>query len=1075
MQPLSDWLQAVGLAHLERVLLDHGIAEDVIASLTERDLQELGLSLGDRKRMLKAIAALAPAPRASTGELRQLTILMCDLVGSTSICESLPPEQWREVVLAYQQTSAALIERYGGSIAQYLGDGLLVYFGHPQAHEDAPERAVRTAMALVEAIRDLHVEPLAAQGRRLLVRIGVHTGQVVIGDIGGGARREHLALGDAPNVAARLQALAEPGTVVVSETTRRMAGGSFACVDLGRRQLKGVREPRQVWRVEAVLETASRFEAATRTGLSPLVGRTEELAMLSERWRTTRSGRGQTVILSGDPGVGKSRLLKELHDRLGNAGLNAVRLQCSAHHVHIAFHASIDAITRTLLLTREQPVAVQLDRLEALAIEKHGLAPAQAAVLASMLSLPAEVRYGPLVGSADERERDTIDALVAMARARAGFEPTLMMIEDAHWADPATLALVRALIERTADVPLLFVVTHRPELELPPALSARDHVTTLKVTPLRRTEVVDLVTRLAGPTPLPADLLQHILTKTDGVPLFVEELTRYVLEESPSSSSPRKEVPATLRDSLMARLDRDPRAKEIAQIGSVLGREFRRDLIEAVAAMTPRALDEALSALTQSGLATEHVGQQGRVYTFRHALVQDTSYDSLLKTRREALHGAAVSALEKWFPAIANAEPELLARHASGAGQPHVAIPYWRRASELAVQRLALQEAAAHLNDASDACAALAPSAERNRIELQLQASLGTVHMLRRGWAAEEVSQAFARANALASTVEDLHEAIWPLWGVCVFHLVHGEIARAVSIGHRMMTVARQSGSRQASLVADMMHVQLFMYSGALDRVQVHVDQVEHRYCDPQDRALISLYSTDLKLVTMVHGSQTRLFMGLGEGADALCAEQESFAASLNHPYSMAWTLTWGAMSFLHRGDAAELLPRVEEGLRLAEKHGFAYVAAMALIQKGWAYGRDGRLEEGIALMQRGLAAFKATGAGIAVPFFTVLLAEALGRASCRAEGLSMLDEAERLIAWGGERWHEAELHRVRAKLLVIGPKLEPAAAEASLRRAIDIATEQQAHEWRSRALRDLGELLRANERHAEACAPLTA
>lgn len=1075
MQPLSRWLEAAGLGHLEKVLSDNGIAEDVLTSLTEQDLQELGLSMGDRKRLLKAIAELA-APRASTGELRQLTILLCDLVGSTSICESLPPEQWREVVLAYQQTSAAVIERYGGSIAQYLGDGLLVYFGHPQAHEDAPERAVRSAMALIEAIRELHVAPLAAQGLRLRVRIGIHTGEVVIGDIGGGARREHLALGDTPNVAARLQTLAEPDTVVVSDITRRMAGGSFAYADLGRHELKGAREPRHVWRVESVLETASRFDAATRTGLSPLVGRTEELAVLIDRWGTTQRGHGQAVLLSGEPGVGKSRLLKELLDRLGNAGLNAVRLQCSAHHVHIAFHASIDAISRILGLTREQPIAFKLDRLEALVVEKYGLLRTQAAVLASMLSLPGEKRYGLLVGSAHERERETIDALVAMSRARARLAPTLMMIEDAHWADPATLALVHSIIERIADVPLLLVVTHRPDLELPPALTARRHVTTMKVTALRQPEVVELVTRLAGTTPLPDDLLQHIVSKTDGVPLFVEELTRYVLEESPpSSSSPRKEVPATLRDSLMARLDRNPRAKEIAQIGSVLGREFRRDVIETVSGMTPGALDDALSALTQSGLATEHVGQQGRVYTFRHALVQDTSYDSLLESRRRTLHGEVVSALEKWFPTIANAEPQLVARHASCAGQPSVAIPYFRRASELAVQRLALQEAAAHLNDASDACAALPPSDERNRIELQLQASLGTVHMLRRGWAAQEVSDAFARANALASTVDDLNEAIWPLWGVCVFHMVHGEIARAVSIGSRMMTVARQSGSRHAWLVADMMHVQLLMYSGALHRVQAHVDQVEHRYSDPQDRALISLYSTDLKLVTMVHQSQTRLFMGLSDGADALCAEQESFAASLNHPYSMAWTLTWGAMSFLHRGLGAQLLSRVEEGLRLAEKHGFAYVAAMALIQKGWAYGRDGRLEDGIELMQRGLAAFKATGAGIAVPFFTVLLAEALGQASRRAEGLSLLDDAEKLIAWGGERWHEAELHRVRAKLLATGPQPESAAAEASLRRAMEIATEQHAHEWRSRALRDLQDLLRANNRHAEARALLTA
>lgn len=1089
MQPLSLWLQTVGLAHLEPVLVANDIAEDVLTSLTEQDLEKLGLSMGDRKRMLKAIDALAqaeapvqaapvaapPAPRPNMGELRQLTIMFCDLVNSTALCERLSPEQWREVVLAYQQTAAAVIERYGGAIAQYLGDGLLVYFGHPQAHEDAPERAVRTGVALVECIRQLHLEPVHAQGMHLSVRIGIHTGQVVIGDIGAGARRELLALGDTPNLAARLQGLAAPDTVVVSDGTRLLAGGSFAYADLGRHELKGVREPRQVWRVDAVLQTASRFEAATGAGLTPLVGRASELALLTDRWQMACQGRGQTVLLSGEPGIGKSRMLKELCDRLGNAGLNAVRVQCSPHHVHSAFHPTIDSIERALRLTREQPVALKLDRLDAFAMGEYGLARSQVAVLASMLSMPSEQRYGPIVDSAYERERETIAALVDLARARARQSPTLMIYEDAHWADPASVSMLHELIDRTTDVPFLLVIAHRPEFELPAALKARGHVTSLRVRSLQRDEVAALVTRLAGDSPLPDDLAQHIVSKTDGVPLFVEELTRWILESPVSADGRRKEVPTTLRDSLMARLDRHAQAKEIAQIGAVIGREFSRDLVEALAGLPRRALEAALTELTQSGLASEQVGHQGTVYTFKHALVQDAAYDSLLTSRREALHGSIVSVMEDRFPAIAKAEPELLARHASAARQPRVAIPYWRRASELAVQRLALQEAASHLDAGLKACAALPASPERNQIELQLQASLGTAHMLGRGWAAEEVSHAFARANELASAADQVEEAIWPLWGVCIYHLVHGEINRAVAIGQRMMTVARQSSSRNAWLVANMIQVQLCMYSGRFDQVQGHVEQVEHRYCDPQDRALIALYSTDLKLVSMVHGSQTRLFMGLEEEADALCAEQERFAATLNHPYSTAWTLTWGAMSYLHRGRVDELLTRVEEGLRLAEKHGFAYVAGMAMIGKGWALAHKGLQDEGITLMKRGLTAFRATGAGIAVPFFMVLLAEALGRAGQRTEGLSWIAQAEQLVADGGECWHEAELHRIKGCLLAMGPQGDLAVAEASIRHALALATAQQAHAWRRRALRDLAALLQAQQRHDEAQALITA
>lgn len=1081
MQPLSPWLQSVGLAHLEPVLVAHDIAEDVLTSLTEQDLEKLGLSMGERKRLLKAIGTLAraepappPAPaRPNVGELRQLTIMFCDLVNSTALCERLAPEQWREVVLAYQQASAAVIERYGGAIAQYLGDGLLVYFGHPQAHEDAPERAVRTGMALVDAIRQLRLEPVQAQGTQLSVRIGIHTGQVVIGDIGAGARRELLALGDTPNLAARLQGLAAPDTVVVSDGTRLLAGGSFAYTDLGRHELKGVREPRQVWRVDAVLQTASRFEAATSAGLTPLVGRATELALLSDRWQLACQGRGQAVLLSGEAGIGKSRMLKELCDRLGNAGLNAIRVQCSAHHVNSAFHPSIDSIERALRFTREQPVAVKLDRLDVFAMGEYGLPRSQVAVLASMLSMPSEERYGPIVDSAHERERETIAALVDLVRARARQTPTLMIYEDAHWADPASVGMLHELIDRTTDVPFLLVITHRPEFDLPDALKARGHVTSLKVPSLRRDEVASLVMRLAGDSPLPEDLARHIVSKTDGVPLFVEELTRWILESPVSEDGRRKEVPTTLRDSLMARLDRHAQAKEIAQIGAVVGREFSRDLVEALADMPPRALDQALMALTQSGLAAEQVGHQGITYTFKHALVQDAAYDSLLTSRREALHGSIVSVMEDRFPAVAQAEPELLARHASAARQPRVAIPYWRRASELAVQRLALQEAAAHLDAGLKACACLPPSSERNQLELQLQASLGTAHMLGRGWAAEEVSHAFARANELASAADQVEEAIWPLWGVCIYHLVHGEITRAVAIGQRMMTVARQSSSRNAWLVTNMIHVQLCMYSGQFDQVQGQVEQVEHRYCDPQDRALIALYSTDLKLVSMVHGSQTRLFMGLEEEADALCAEQERFAATLNHPYSTAWTLTWGAMSYLHRGKVDELLVRVEEGLRLAEKHGFAYVAGMALIGKGWALAHKGRQDEGIALMKQGLTAFRATGAGIAVPFFMALLAEALGQVGLRDEALARIEEAEQLTQAGGECWHEAELHRIKGRLLAMEPQPRLADAEASIRHALAVATAQQAHGWRRRALKDLRNLLQAQQRHDEAQALL--
>lgn len=1052
---LSQWLHSVGLERLEPVLAEHGIAEDVLTCLTERDLEQLGLSMGDRKRLLKAMAMLPPQapdarPRGSgLGDMRQLTIMFCDLVDSTALSRRLGPEQWHDVVLAYQQAAGTVIERWGGAIAQYLGDGLLVYFGHPQAHEDAPERALRAGLELVSAVRDLQGPVLDELPQRLSVRIGIHTGQVMIGDIGAGVRREQLALGEAPNIAARLQHLAAPDTVLVSDATRRLAGAHFVVDDLGRHELKGVHEARQVWRVSAVAQAGSRFDAVLRTGLAPLVGRGQELGLLNDRWELARQGRGQVVVVSGEPGIGKSRLLKELRNRLGNAGLEGVQMQCSPYHVHGAFHPVVEHLERVLRFTCDMPPDMRRDRLDALVCSRAGLGDRQAALIAAMMGLPVD-RAMPLAGSARERERDTVLALVELLAATAGAHAGVVLLEDAHWADPATLSLLDSLIEHAESRPLLLVVTHRPEFE-PPGLGA-DHVTHLPLSGLRRAEVAALVDRLAGEQALSPEVAEQVMSRTDGVPLFVEELTRTLLESAQAlgAGSPHGDaaVPVTLRDSLMARLDRLDVAKEVAQVGAVLGREFGHAQLESLMDWPPSRLAGAVGALTRSGLVSRQLAHDGPRYLFKHALVQDAAYDSLPPSRRRDLHGAVVDMLQARFPAQAHAQPETLARHASAAGRCREAVVHWRRAGELALQRLALREAVAHLKAAITDAGRLPQLIERQQIEVQLHASLGTVHMLGQGWASPDVAQAYARAHELSSAMDQVEEAVWPLWGVCIFHLVHGQINEALGIGERVLTLARQAGSRQVWLVANMLHTQLCLYSGRLGEVQGHVEQVEHRYHDPQDRNLIALYSTDLKLVAMVHGSQARWMRGLDHDAQALCDAQERYATTLDHPYSMAWVLTWGAMSYLHRGEAQALLDRVREGLRLAQQHGFAYVTGMGTFAQGWAQARLGALDEGIAGMQAGLAAFQATGAGIAVPFFQTLLAEVLGQAGRADEGLRLLDEAGRRMARGGERWHEAEWHRIRAVLLAAGSAPDPVGVRQAIDEALATGRAQGAGAW---------------------------
>ncbi|MGQ0599297.1 AAA family ATPase [Aquabacterium sp.] len=1081
MASMTDWLAAIGLSRLEPVLRDNGIAEDILTSLTEDDLEKLGVSMGDRKRFMRAIGELQvqPVPSGASSpsspsspssspsaplphtELRQLTIMFCDLVDATALCARLTPEQWRQVVLGYQQAAVEVISRCGGSVAQYLGDGLLVYFGYPQAQEDAASRAVHAGLDLVHKIASLELVIDGHEQVRLQVRIGIDTGRVVIGDIGAGPRREQLALGDTPNIAARLQALARANTVLISDQTRRLTAGSFTYEDQGVHVLKGVIEPRQVWRVTGLSDSASRFDASSGEHLSPLVGRVQELSLLNDRWQTVLQGQGQVVVLSGEPGIGKSRMLKELGDRLGNAGLHALQLQCAPHKTDSAFHPFVDALERMLRFKPDTPASVKLDRIDALM--RSELEPEQArrqaALLAAMLSVPSDGRHDLPITSAHQREQDIIDVLLDWLEGRAAAEPALLLFEDAHWADPASVAALNKLVERARHLPVLLVVTHRPEFT--PAFDRQAHVTALKVPGLRRAEVATLVSRLMGDRPLPQALADQIENRTDGVPLFVEELTKSVLEQASHASAVQADgaLPATLRDSLMARLDRHAQAKEVAQIGAVIGRAFSRDLLSALFAQDEQQMEEGVQALLRSGLATRQESEQGEVYVFKHALVQDTAYDSLLKARREALHSTVLQVLESRYPETVQHQPALLARHAVAAGHPRAAIPYWKKASEQALHRLALHEAAAHLQAGLHTTQTLPVNAERDQIELQLHASLGTVHMLGKGWAAPEVEQAYKRANELASAADKVDEAIWPLWGVCVYHQVHGEIRQAQAIGRRMATVARQSNSRLAWLVNNMMQSQLAFYSGQLPQVGALCEQVEHGFHDPHDRSLIALYSTDLKLVAMVHGLHASWIMGQVDDVDQVYGLIEQRAIELEHPYSLAWARTWGVMVYLHAGELDRLLPRLQAGWHMADEHGFAYVSAMARFAMGWCRTQLGQMDDGIALMEQGLSAFQATGAGIVLPFFLAQMAEVLGRVGRHAEALACLDQAWVQTERGGERWHEAELHRIRGHLLQHAPQADLLQARACYQKAIEVAQQQQAAVWLQRAQQALSSL----------------
>jgi len=779
---IAAWLRGLSLERYAEAFRDNAIELEVLPELTETDLEKIGVLLGHRKIMLKAITELrpqAPQPLARTApvvpaeaERRQLTVMFCDLIGSTALSTRFDPEELREEIHAYQNTVSGVVARYDGFVAKYMGDGVLAYFGYPRAHEDDAERAVRAGLEVAAAVASLETRG----AERLAVRIGIATGLVVVGDlVGEGSAQEQAVVGETPNLAARLQALAEPGQIVLAGATRRLIGDLFRLTDLGRQTAKGFAEPVEAFAVEGVAATESRFEAARR-GLTDLVGRAAESALLRDRLREAWGGAGQIVLLSGEAGIGKSRLAAQLAAEVASEPHTRLRYQCSPYHRDSVLHPFVVQLGRAAHLVAEDPAETQLDQLEAV------LAPARIAetapLFASLLSIATGDRYPRLALSAAQQRRLTLAALLDQLEALARQQPVLMLFEDAHWADASSLEVLDLTVERVRALPVLVLITFRSEYEAP--WTGLSHVTNIALDRLPPAEVETLAGHVAG-RPLPPEVTAQIVAKTDGVPLFVEELTKTVLESGLLVGGPQGwrldgplppfAIPATLQDSLAARLDRLAPVKEIAQIGAAIGREFSYPLLRAVAGRDEPALRAALAQLEEAELLFRSGMPPDARYTFKHALVQDTAYETLLKSRRQILHRQIADALRGEFSAVAAAEPELVAHHLTQAGLDEPATEWWGKAGDQALRRSAFKEAAAHLGKAielADKLPAMAPSAAPGINRLRLQTSLGNALFWTKGYQAPEVSAAFARARELASREEDASErfsAYYGLWG----------------------------------------------------------------------------------------------------------------------------------------------------------------------------------------------------------------------------------------------------------------------------------------------------------------------
>ncbi len=637
-----------------------------------------------RQRADHSIPPLRSHPAAPEAERRQLTVMFCDLVDSTALAERLDPEEWREVVQTYQEICAEVVHRVDGHIAQYLGDGLLIYFGYPNAHEEDAQRAVRTALGIVEAIR--HAPLLQAQG--VQVRLGIHTGLVVVGEIGSG-KREQLALGDTPNIAARLQGLAEPNTVVISAATQRLIAGFFDCHDGGLQSVKGVSAPVQIYRVLRESSAQSRLEIEVSAGrLTPLVGRAHEVGLIVERWTAAQAGDGQVVFLNGEPGIGKSRLVQEVKERVVQQGVTCWEFRCSPYHQNSALYPVLTHLQRVLQFERDDIAQTKLAKLQQILTRYHFPQSDTPSLLAALLSLPQPEDAPPLTLSPQKQKQKTQEALVAWLMEEAERHLVYCVWEDVHWADPSTLELLGLLLDQVPTARLLVLLTARPEFT--PPWSSRTHLTPLTLARLPRTQAGEMIRKVTGGKPLPTEVQNQIVNKTDGVPLFVEELTKMVLESGLLQEAngqyelagplPPLAIPTTLQDSLMARLDRLATAREIAQIGATLGREFPYEIIQAIAPGDEKSLQQALAKLVEAEVLYQRGLPPQARYVFKHALIQDAAYQSLLKSRRQQYHQQIARVLDERFPDIKETQPELVAHHYTEAGLLEQAVPYWQKA-----------------------------------------------------------------------------------------------------------------------------------------------------------------------------------------------------------------------------------------------------------------------------------------------------------------------------------------------------------------------------------------------------------
>jgi class 3 adenylate cyclase/predicted ATPase len=1078
MHDLRDWLAGLGLERYAEVFNVNAIDSGILPALTERDLQALGIPLGHRKRLLKAIAALAgtaappvstaSAPAGHEAERRQVTVMFCDLVGSTALSQRLDPEDMREVIAAYRGACAKAVARFDGFIAKYMGDGVLVYFGYPRAHEDDAERAVKAGLVIVDAVAGLRPDI------DLKVRIGIATGLVVAGDlVSEGAAEESAIVGATPNLAARLQGIASPGTVVIAPSTRRLVDAMFEYEDLGMHALKGIAEPVAVSRVAAERVTQSRFEAVHAGRLTTFVGRDSEIALLLHRWGRVKEGDGQVVLLAGEAGIGKSRVTQALREQVSPEPHTHLRYQCSPYHTSSALYPSIGQLEFAAGFAPGDSPKMKLDKLERLIGHAPDSDAEAVPLLAALLSIPIEGRYRPLDLSPSERKQRTLEALLRLLFGLARRRPVLFILEDAHWIDPTTQELIGLAIDRMQRTPVLLVVTHRPEYTSP--WGHHRHVSMLMLDRLGRPQCNAMIDGLTSGKALPHEVLDQIIAKTDGVPLFVEELTKMVLDsgllaEAPdrytlSATLPPLAIPSTLQDSLMARLDRMAPVKEVAQIGAAIGREFSYDLLAAVSPLQGNELAHALAQLEAAELIFGRGTPPCATYTFKHALVQDTAYATLLRGKRQQLHARIAETLTRLFPERAAVEPEMLAHHYTAAGQIGQAVEYWKRAGIHAVERSANLEALAHLSKGLDLLESLPETIERNRQEVALRMPLGIAYMSSRGLHVPEVRAVYARVRVLCEALADasgLFTATWHLW------MTDKDWETADARSKELLILAERERDSGMILQANHAAWTLNFQKGALEATRRHSDIGIQVYSLEQHRSHAFRYGGhDPGVCCRSTGGHVRWLLGFPDQAELLVRDSLAVAEARAHPMSTTHALGFGAAHFQFRREPDKVRDLAEKAAPIARDHGLLSVvwAVVGRVAGLWAETMEEPTPSRVALIREELESMRAE---YYRSYCLGLLAECYGRIGAAAEGLLTVTEAL-AQAENSMRWWKAELHRLKGELLLSQSRQNVSEAERCFEQAVAIARGQSAKSLELRAAISLARLWRDQGRRTGA------